>query len=413
MVLGLGHSLALCSCTYGPAADQGGLSWLEPPAEQQVYGIVRLVISHGHDSTGTWEIYLDEISPDARLLEGQFSPNVEIRALWTTTGTTNGAHELIARASSPPDLISEASLQIHVNNGGRWESIPADARKMTPANDDHPPRLMPPFDSIWEDPIPLPGPVNTAGGEDSPFITPDGHDLYFWFTPDVNAPLTDQVQDRVTGIYHSRSNPDGWDEPERVYLSLYDHPTLDGAPTIAGDQLWFASARAGNYRGVDIWISEWDGQAWMDWRNAGARLNQEFQLGEMHISQDGRQLYYDSSIEGGKGMKDIWQLRRVGGEWSPPESVTSVNSAHNDGWPFLTQDGRELWFTRTDPGAPEILRSQLVDGLWQEPEVILTSFAGEPSLDAAGNIYFVHHYLDDTSATIVEADIYVCFRRAE
>jgi hypothetical protein len=30
--------------------------------------------------------------------------------------------------------------------------------------------------------------VNTAGGEDSPFVTPDGNTLYYVFTPDVNIP---------------------------------------------------------------------------------------------------------------------------------------------------------------------------------------------------------------------------------
>ena len=53
----------------------------------------------------------------------------------------------------------------------------------------------------YDDPVPLPYPVNTAGAEDSAFIMPDGKALYVWFTPDVNTPIEEQVTDGVTGIY--------------------------------------------------------------------------------------------------------------------------------------------------------------------------------------------------------------------
>jgi len=69
--------------------------------------------------------------------------------------------------------------------------------KMTPEKDIYPPIL---YSDEWEEPVPLPYPVNTAGGEDSPFIMPDGKTLYFFFTPDVSAPLEQQVVDGVTGV---------------------------------------------------------------------------------------------------------------------------------------------------------------------------------------------------------------------
>mgnify|MGYP006306495457 CR=1 FL=1 len=51
----------------------------------------------------------------------------------------------------------------------RQSAIPA-VEKMTPADDAHPPVIAP----GWSQPIPLGQPINTAGGEDSPFVTPDG-----------------------------------------------------------------------------------------------------------------------------------------------------------------------------------------------------------------------------------------------
>jgi len=41
-------------------------------------------------------------------------------------------------------------------------------------------------------------PVNTSGGEDSPFLLPDSQTLYFFFTPDVSIPTEKQLFDGVT-----------------------------------------------------------------------------------------------------------------------------------------------------------------------------------------------------------------------
>ncbi len=41
--------------------------------------------------------------------------------------------------------------------------------------------------------------------------------------------------------------------------------------------------------------------------------------------------------------------------------------------------------------------------------MILSQFAGEPSLDAAGNLYSTHHYFQE--GVMLEADIYVAYRK--
>jgi hypothetical protein len=42
-------------------------------------------------------------------------------------------------------------------------------------------------------------------------------------------------------------------------------------------------------------------------------------------------------------------------------------------------------------------------------ELIVSPFAGEPSLDAEGNLYFVHHWIRD--GVILDADLYVAYRQ--
>ena len=62
----------------------------------------------------------------------------------------------------------------------RESKIPEEAVKVKPEEDGFPPIL---HSHEYEEPVPMPGPINTAGGEDSPFITPDGNSFYFFFTP--------------------------------------------------------------------------------------------------------------------------------------------------------------------------------------------------------------------------------------
>jgi hypothetical protein len=289
----------------------------------------------------------------------------------------------------------------------RQESLPPGAIKMTPEDDTLPPIL---HSNDYYEPVPLGGAVNTAGGEDSPFVTDDGGALYFFFTPDVNVPAEMQLFDGVTGIWVSYKENGQWTPAQRVVLEDEDELALDGAEYVRDDEIWFASARAGGYRPIDIWVADFINGRWTNWRNAGERLNKELEIGEFHLTADGSELYFHADREGGMGGYDIWVTRKVNGEWQEPENVAAVNSPETDGWPFVSADGNELWFTRTYLGSPAIFVSRKgEDGQWSEPELVISQFAGEPTLDAAGNIYFVHHFYRD--GQMIEADIYVAYRK--
>jgi len=288
----------------------------------------------------------------------------------------------------------------------RVEAIPPNTIKVSAEQDLFPPQL---HSTEWEQPVPVPGPINSAGAEDSPFITPDGLTLTFFFTPDPNIPAEYQLSDGVTGIYISHKKNGEWSEPQRMILQDPGELALDGCQFLSGNTLWFCSAREGNYRGVDFWRAEFKNSEWTDWKNAGKQLNLEYQIGEMHITADGQDLYYHSQRDAGKGDVDIWMTHRDEGEWSAPINVEAVNTEVLEGWPFVSQDGKELWFLRSYQGSPGIFRSIKFDGRWSEPELILSQFAGEPSLDNSGNIFFVHHYYKD--GVMLEADIYVAYRK--
>jgi hypothetical protein len=295
----------------------------------------------------------------------------------------------------------------------REQTLPAGAEKLNPGNDPLPPVL---HHAGWLDPVPMPGPVNTAGSEDSPFITPDGTGFLFFFTPDSSIPAEQQLGDRVTGIYHTfRTSPAAdWAPP--VFLPLADpgEPALNGCPTLHGQTLWFCSARAGGFRPIDFYTADFSGNDASGWQNAGQDLNQRIGIGELHLTADGRSIYFHADLPGGAGGYDIWVTHRVDESWSAPENIAAINTGEMEGWPWVSpggdnSGGDELWFTRTYQGSPAIFRSVLNAEGWSAPELIVSQFAGEPTLDAEGNLYFVHHFVRD--GAILEADIYVAYRK--
>lgn len=284
----------------------------------------------------------------------------------------------------------------------RADKIPADIYKRGPETDLHPPVL---HSAEFLFPVPLTAGVSTAGAEDSPFILPDGNTLYFFFTPDVRVPPQSQLLDEVTGVWVSQKVDGVWNEAQRVWLQDPGKLALDGAVAIQDGEMWFASAREG-YTGVNMFTAQAVNGKWSNWTYSGDRLMQEIQIGEVHLWGD--DLYFHSARTGTMGSTDIWKTTRNGGTWSDPVNIAEVNSTGDDGYPYISQDGNEMWFTRTYLGTPAVYRSFKAGKGWSTPELIVSQFAGEPTLDNAGNLYFVHHYYENN--VMIEADIYVAYK---
>ena len=409
---------AVAGCGATDSAPK--VSWNSPSQGDEVFGIARLKVK-ASSGGGVSEVsfYCDSVD-NQHLIGTVTSPADSLYTqVWYTTDVANGEHTLYAVALDDKEQSEEASRTVTVSNLTRADAITSHVTwaKRTPQTDLHPPELDPAFSAYWKAPEMLGAPINTTGYEDSCFITPDGNNLYFFFTADMYIDVTKQVLDGVTGIYWSQNVGGTWTEPRRVWLNYYDDPALDGAEAITGNTMWFGSARTGNYHreanDANMWTAQWQDGRWTDWANAGQKLNVDYEIGELHVSADGNEIYFHSERPGGKGAYDLWVTRKVNGQWQQPENVAAVNTADGEGWPCLSPDGNELWFTRNINSIPAgIYRSVKVNGQWQTPERVLSGLAGEPTLDSQGNLYFVHHYYDDSAQRMWEADIYICRRKS-
>ncbi len=291
----------------------------------------------------------------------------------------------------------------------REESLAADAVKMTPATDYFPPVL---HSADFYDTVPMAGPINTAGIEDAPVITPDGSTFIFFFTPDGNIPAEDQLFDGVSGVWWCTWDGSSWTEPVRARLADPGELHLDGPFAVQGDTLWFGSARAGNYGDLDIWTAVLSKGTWTNWQNAGEQLNQDFDAGELYPTAGGKTLFFGAQSNSGNDL-DIWHTVRQGESWSVPVNLGAlVNTSGNEGQPFVSADGADLWFARVSGlgyGGPAVFRSRKSGDTWSTPEEIVSNYVGDPGLDAAGNLYFTHVFYDDEGHKI-ESDIYVAQR---
>ncbi len=278
----------------------------------------------------------------------------------------------------------------------RESAIPTTLVRITPQMDTNPPKSL---SSQYYDPVPVDGPVNIAGTEDSAFVVSNGSILYFFFAPDLNVPVGKQVLDPTVGIYVSHKVNGTWTEPERVILQDQGKLALDGCEVVQGNTMYFCSAREG-YTGLHCFKAEYINGMWQNWVNIDAFLkSSEYQVGELYITSDCGEMYFHSNRTGGAGGLEIWVCKNINGQWSAPENVRAVNSASVEGWPTLIPDGQELWFSRDYA----VWRSIKVNGEWQTPTKMFSPLAGEPSVDSLGNVYLTHHFL--VNGTIYSSDI--------
>ncbi len=207
--------------------------------------------------------------------------------------------------------------------------------------------------------------VNTAHGEYSPLISPDGSQIIFTSNREVNRNGTNKED-----IYATLKTGNAWGAPQK--LPGINSDQNDAAASISPDgktMFLYSEVNAG-----DIYESTFDGEKWSKPGTLNKNINTEqYWETSASISPDGKKLYFASNKPGGYGGLDIYMSTKdAKGEWGKAFNVGGmINTKGNDDSPYIHYDGTTLYFSSDGHaviGNNDIFVSEFKNGKWTKAE---------------------------------------------
>lgn len=169
------------------------------------------------------------------------------------------------------------------------------------------------LDAPWEEPVLVPGEVNSDRSESAPCLSADECALYF---SDYRLSLPRRGGSGLSDLWMAtRENPLApWGMPVNLG-PVVNSDRVDNNPRLSPDglTLFFSSDKGKKPGDRDIFICTRDSLdgAWSAPRNLGAPVNTDKDEAFALLSPDGKILYVTSSREGGHGgieQRDIWLI---------------------------------------------------------------------------------------------------------
>lgn len=148
----------------------------------------------------------------------------------------------------------------------------------------------------------------------------------------------------------------------------------EGAASFTPDGQWVyftGCNRDDGFGSCDIYVSKLEGKKWSTPRNLGPIVNTSSWESQPFISDDGKTLYFASARPGGKGSQDIWYSKLENGAWTEPVNMGDViNTEAAEFSPFLHSDGQTFYFSsRGHPGfgGVDLFKSEKTASGWSKP----------------------------------------------
>lgn len=173
--------------------------------------------------------------------------------------------------------------------------------------------------------------LNSEGFDAVNHISSDGEEVYLT----VNTSVVDvKNQTRGSDILTSkRTKEDKWSSPEPLRSSSINTSYFDGAPTITGDGsvMYFVSDRNGEESKSDIYMAYSNGTDWGGAKKLPMTVNTTGNETTPFITADGRYLFFSSDGYTGMGGYDIYVTENKGNEWTTPVNLgPDFNTVNND-----------------------------------------------------------------------------------
>ena len=251
--------------------------------------------------------------------------------------------------------------------------------------------------------------VNSEYSELNPVISPDGRTLYFgrknhpsnrygvkgsetisgsqdiWFSEKVgdtwsSARRLSEVLNRdqyntilsispdgqtillkgayVNGTYETRGfsisnkTTGGWSVPVKIDIPGYEQLSKGkneyGYLTMDGKAILLAFARKKNSEDDDLYVSFYEDGRWSRPMDLGEGINTKYSETTPFLSADGKTLYFSSDRPGGQGSQDIYLTRRLDDTWQnwrKPQNLGSpINTEEYDAYYSIAAKGDYAYF---------------------------------------------------------------------
>lgn len=326
---------------------------------------------------------------------------VQVDAIGLSTAT----EPFVARVNVAPDalLISEAkktNLGAGINSSSRELNpvISPDGRTLYFTRWGHPQntgeavveqdfgqRLKPQdiwrselTDRVWKQAVNLGPPLNNADHNALCSISADGKTALL-----LNQYLPGGGM--AAGVSISHRTPTGWSFPEPVkirnlnmLLGKFGNFT-EYALSADRQFLLMAISRADSRGHRDLYVSfpEKDG-SWSEPRNLGPDVNTALEEGSPFLAADGRTLYFSTEGFPGYGNKDIFMARRLDDSWqrwSRPENLgPAINTPGWDGYFTIEASGHQAYLSSDieGKGNEDIFRVNINPSIRPQPVAIIS-----------------------------------------
>lgn len=193
----------------------------------------------------------------------------------------------------------------------------------------------------------VPRPADFSGKHDDGDVSISPHGKWLLFTstrPDNHGERDD------ADIFMMSRSPDGrWSMPVRLPEPINSRGREMSPVMTATGRLYFVSDRAGGLGQGDIYVSDFDGEAFSEPVNLGPAINSGEGEWNLVVDPHERFLIFEASRrpENRSPSGDLWISHRRGHHWSAAVPLSTINTEGSDLAPALSLDGRTLYYTST------------------------------------------------------------------
>jgi Tol biopolymer transport system component len=185
-----------------------------------------------------------------------------------------------------------------------------------------------------------------------PAFSPDGSRLYF----SSARPTGPSPADTANGVdtwYVDRTRG-GWSAPVHLAPPV-NGPEVDMYPSVTSrGALYFDSFRSRPRRRL-VYRAEPSADGTLGApQELPAIVNADSGASNLFVDADERYVVFSAIRPEGRGSGDLYISFRQRGEWTPPRNIGPlVNTPATEFCPFVSRDGKYLYFTRITPTGPQ------------------------------------------------------------